>query len=324
LEKENMNFIRLAGRSLFAGIVLAAAAGSAPAFARVADFVGNWEAGNRNNADVASLIVTRSRYGVDVRVFGACQVRECDWGTVSGEAFAPSPNANQMQDAQTITARFNLGFAEKLVVLREARGNNVTVDVYTTFTDRSRRANYFSSQQLRVERPMPGPRPRPPGPPGQWESQWRQEYGQVYTYSDDVYYQRCRNTVDPAGVIAGALIGGLLGNAVSNGGGGGTFAGIILGGAAGAALTSQMTCEDQSYAYRAYYDGLNAGQPNRTYRWQNPRSGRNGTFQVGDYYQDRYGFNCATYSQAINVNGRMQEARGRACQQSNGTWTIVE
>ena len=319
-----MTIARSAGGSIFAGLALAFTVVGGPASARVQDFVGNWEAANPNNAEVTDLIVTRSRFGVDVRVFGVCQVRDCDWGTVNGDIFAFGPNANQMQDAQTITARFNLGFAEKLVVLREARGNNMVADVYTLFTDRSRRANYVSTQQLRVERPRPFPGPRPPRPRAEWEDEWRRGYGQVYTYNDDVYYQRCRNTVDPAGVIAGALIGGLLGGIVSDGGAGATFAGIIVGGAAGAALTNQLSCEDQSYAYRAYYDGLNAGHPNRTYRWQNPRSGRYGTFQVGDYYQDQYGFNCATYSQAIYVNGRMEEATGRACQQADGTWIIVQ
>jgi hypothetical protein len=42
---------------------------------------------------------------------------------------------------------------------------------------------------------------------------WRQHYSRMYTYDDDVYYQECRTSADPAGIIAGALIGGLLGNA---------------------------------------------------------------------------------------------------------------
>lgn len=320
-----MNLNSPIGRYLGAGLVLAFSVVGTPASARVVDFLGNWEAANRNNADVSTVIVTRTRFGVDIRVFGACQVRECDWGTVRGDIFATGPGANQFQDAQEITARFNTAFGEKLVILRDARPNSLTVDVYTTFNDRSRRANYVSTQQLRGEYRRPRVSQLPPGPPpAQRQDQWRQEYGQVYNYNDDVYYQRCRNTVDPAGVIAGALIGGLLGGMVSNGDGGAAFAGVILGGAAGAALTSQLTCEDQSYAYRTYYDGLNAGYPDRTYRWQNPQNGHYGTFQVGDYYQDRYGFNCATYSQTIYVNGRPQEAQGRACQQANGTWVIVQ
>ena len=110
-------------------------------------------------------------------------------------------------------------------------------------------------------------------------------YDRQYSYRDDVYYNRCRNTVDPAGVIAGALIGGILGNAIgnsnnsgyrgyrgNNNAAGATIAGVVLGGAAGALLTRNVSCEDQSYAYRSYYDGLNARRPNSHYRWQNPQT----------------------------------------------------
>ncbi len=72
---------------------------------------------------------------------------------------------------------------------------------------------------------------------------------------------------DPAGILAGGLIGGLLGNAAGHGHNrtGTTFAGVnIFGGAIGAALTSNMECEDRSYAYRTYYDGFNAGRGRRT------------------------------------------------------------
>ena len=154
---------------------------------------------------------------------------------------------------------------------------------------------------------------------------WRQRYSNTYTYSDDAYYRECRNAPDPAGVIAGALIGGLLGNAAGSGRGrgGATIAGVIVGGAVGAALTSNLDCEDRSYAYKTYYDGFNAGRSNAVYRWENPRDNHRGEFRVGTYYNDPAGFRCANYSQTIYVQGRPQEARGRACRQPDGTWAII-
>jgi len=154
---------------------------------------------------------------------------------------------------------------------------------------------------------------------------WRQRYSRTYSYNDDVFYQECRQSVDPAGVVAGALIGGLLGNAVSHAGGktGGTIAGVVVGGAVGAALTRSLDCEDRSYAYKTYSDGFNAGRPNDSYRWRNPRNGHYGEFQVRDYYNDPDGFHCANYTQQIFVNGQPQAASGRACQQPDGTWAIV-
>jgi len=157
------------------------------------------------------------------------------------------------------------------------------------------------------------------------DQQWRQRYDAPATYNDDPYYRDCRSAPDPAGVIAGALIGGLLGNAVSSGGGrtGATVAGVIAGGAVGAALTSNLSCEDRSYAYKTYSEGFNAGRPNATYQWQNPRDDHRGEFRVGDYYNDPAGFRCANYTQNIYIQGRAQQASGKACRQPDGTWAIV-
>jgi surface antigen/Ni/Co efflux regulator RcnB len=113
---------------------------------------------------------------------------------------------------------------------------------------------------------------------------WQARYSRTYTYNDDSFYQDCRQSVDPAGVIAGALIGGLLGNSVARGGskGGATVAGVIAGGAIGAALTKNMDCNDRSYAYKTYSQGFNAGRPNVAYDWRNPDNGHYGNFRVGD------------------------------------------
>ena len=154
---------------------------------------------------------------------------------------------------------------------------------------------------------------------------WNQAYAGPYTYRDDSFYQECRNSVDPAGVIGGALIGGLLGNTLGRGSGraGATVAGVVVGGGVGAALTHNLDCDDRSYAYRTYYDGFNAGRPDSRYTWRNPQSGHRGDFYVRDYYNDRYGFRCANYRQTIWINGRPQEATGRACRQPDGTWAMV-
>jgi Ni/Co efflux regulator RcnB/surface antigen len=157
------------------------------------------------------------------------------------------------------------------------------------------------------------------------DQRWRQSYSQTYTYNDDSYYQQCRNSPDPAGVIVGALIGGLLGNAAGSHGGqtGATIAGVVVGGAVGAALTGNLECADRGYAYKSYYDGFNAGRPNATYQWRNPGNDHRGEFKVGTYYNDPNGFRCANFTQVIYVQGRPQQARGRACRQPDGNWAVV-
>ena len=148
-------------------------------------------------------------------------------------------------------------------------------------------------------------------------------YSQAYAYTDDPAYTECRNKPDPAGVLAGALLGGLLGNAASHGGGG-AFAGVIAGGTIGAALTGSLGCEDRSYAYKSYSDGFNSGRHDAHFRWKNPNNNHRGDMHVIDYYTDEDGFRCAVYSNVVYVNRRPREAHGRACQQPNGAWAIID
>ena len=84
-----------------------------------------------------------------------------------------------------------------------------------------------------------------------------------------------------------------------------------------------LDCDDRSYAYKSYYDGVNSGRPNTAYQWRNPRNGHYGDFRVGDYYNDPAGFRCANYTQQVYINNRPQALSGRACQQPDGTWVIV-
>jgi Ni/Co efflux regulator RcnB/surface antigen len=158
------------------------------------------------------------------------------------------------------------------------------------------------------------------------EARWRQRYGNI-SIANDSYYKECRNKPDPAGVIIGAVLGGLLGNAAGgrNDSGGATVAGVFAGGAIGAMMSSNLDCDDRSYAYRTYHDGFNAGRENTRYEWKNPQRGdRRGELLVRDYYDDPDGFRCATYTQKIYVGGRPQEGSGRACRQPDGSWAMMD
>jgi surface antigen len=319
----NMNFTRTAG--LGTAFCLGLACVTSPAIAAVEDFEGYWINAGRNTGGISNMSVLQTGQGANVQVLGECARRECDWGNARATVYNTGNDRNRARDSGSITAAFNGGGAQQFVVLREARGNQMTVDVYTSYGNRARQTNYVTTLQMRRDR-QAGPGPRPGGNQGNRgnrDTQWQQQYGRTYSYNDDVYYQQCRQSPDPAGVIAGALIGGLLGNVIGDGRTGPTVAGVVLGGVTGAALTQNLNCDDRSYAYRSYYDGLNAGTPNRSYDWRNQGSGNRGTFNVGQYYEDQGGFRCATYSQAIYVQGRQQSASGHACQQPDGTWTII-
>jgi Ni/Co efflux regulator RcnB/surface antigen len=158
------------------------------------------------------------------------------------------------------------------------------------------------------------------------EELWRQRYSRAYALEDDPAYRECRNGPDPAGVLAGAVLGGVIGNVAGSRGNRGlpTVAGVIAGGAIGAALTNKMDCEDRSYAYRTYAEGFNGGRPNAYYDWRNPRNDHRGRMHVLDYYNDEDGFRCAVYAHEVTIGGRPEQARGRACQQPDGAWAIID
>jgi len=157
------------------------------------------------------------------------------------------------------------------------------------------------------------------------DARWRARYSRAYSYQDDPTYTECRREVDPAGAIVGALVGGLLGNAAGPRRDKAVHGrGCDAGGAIGAALSTKMNCEDRGYAYRTYSQGFNAGRVNATYEWRNPDNDHRGKFHVLDYYRDEDGFRCSVFSHEIWVGGRPEEARGRACQQPDGSWAIID
>jgi hypothetical protein len=140
-----------------AGVLFAlaglAALQSTPAAAGVGDFVGNWVNVDRDTSGITRVEVTRrGPAGLDIHIFGQCEPRDCDWGTVRGNAFSPSADSNPVRDATTVSATFNAGFAQKFIILHEARGETLTFEVYTNFTDRSRRSDYVMQGRLRPAR----------------------------------------------------------------------------------------------------------------------------------------------------------------------------
>jgi surface antigen len=150
---------------------------------------------------------------------------------------------------------------------------------------------------------------------------WLRRYAKEYTLADDLYYQHCRGAPDPAGIVAQAMIGGLLDTKDDHGGA--SVAGVILAGVLGSTMTTGLGCDDQSYAYKAYYDGFNSGRTNSAFDWRNPRNGHSGDLLIARYINDPDGFRCADYNMRMSVKDKQQAATGRACQQPDGTWVIV-
>lgn len=128
----------------------------------------------------------------------------------------------------------------------------------------------------------------------------------------------CRRTSNAGGTIAGALGGGLIGGVASRGNGLAIAGGAILGGLVGNALTSDVDCNDRSYAYDSYYRGLN-GDVGVRVDWSNDSYGDRGYFvPVREY--SRGGYTCRDYRTVTYRHGREVSREGRACRRNDGQW----
>lgn len=126
------------------------------------------------------------------------------------------------------------------------------------------------------------------------------------------------------GTGGGAVLGGLAGSAVGSGSGRlwATGAGVLLGALVGSEIGSSLDNADRAYAQSANQRAYNA-PIGETIRWNNPDSGNYGTVTPTRSGTDNGGRVCREYSQTIYVGGKQQSGYGTACQQSDGSWKVV-
>jgi surface antigen len=144
--------------------------------------------------------------------------------------------------------------------------------------------------------------PPPPPPPGYYE--------------DQRYEEDCERGNNAAGTVFGAIAGGLIGGAASHGNGGAVVGGAILGGMFGNAITRDMPCQDHSYAFRVYAQGLD-GNIGQRYEW---RHGDDWGYFVPEREFHRDGYVCRTFTETSYAHGQTYTRSGTACRESDGYW----
>src|SRR5262245_9546505 len=157
---------------MFKPIAVACAAAAAmlafatPASAGVDDFNGQWVNQDSASSGVTRVSVTRGRGGVRVHVFGRCHPSDCDWDEANATPFASSAAGDAWRDANVLMAQYNADYARRTVILRLTR-SGVDYEVFTDFTDASRRADYVERGRLEHGGIVPPGRPGGPwGGPG--------------------------------------------------------------------------------------------------------------------------------------------------------------
>ncbi len=122
----------------------------------------------------------------------------------------------------------------------------------------------------------------------------------------------------------GAVLGGLAGSQFGKGTGQlvGVGVGALLGTLVGSSIGKSLDKADMAYAAQAHQQAY-AAPIGETVRWDNPSSGHYGTVTPVRAGTSTSGRACREYTQTIYVDGRSETGRGTACQNTDGTWQIV-
>lgn len=127
------------------------------------------------------------------------------------------------------------------------------------------------------------------------------------------------------GTLGGAAAGGLIGSQIGHGSGtaAATLTGVLLGGFLGNHMGATIDDADKRRAQAAEQRAYSApiGQQ---ISWNNPENGNSGVIiPTRDGYSSS-GAYCREFQQNITVGGQRQQGYGKACQQPDGTWKIVQ
>jgi surface antigen len=140
--------------------------------------------------------------------------------------------------------------------------------------------------------------------------------GPPSAYREGDYERNCRRGNAAAGTVFGAIGGGLIGGAASHGNAGAVVGGVLLGGLLGNALSRDIDCDDQRYAFNVYADGFN-GEIGRRYEW---RHGDDyGYFTPTREYWNS-GLRCRAFIETTYRGGREYDHQGVACYEGDGYW----
>ena len=131
-------------------------------------------------------------------------------------------------------------------------------------------------------------------------------------------------TKQTVGAGSGAILGGIAGAQVGGGDGRliATGVGAVLGGLLGSEIGKSLDRADMAYMSRANARAheVPIGQ---TVQWNNPESGHSGSITPRRDGTSSLGRYCREYEQTITVDGRRETAVGTACQNSDGTWEVL-
>lgn len=126
------------------------------------------------------------------------------------------------------------------------------------------------------------------------------------------------------GTAGGAVLGGLGGAALGKGRGRlwTTGAGALLGAFVGSSIGKSLDTADR-LAYQQAVEKSYDAPIGQTIAWDNPESGHRGTVTPVREGHTSSGGVCREYKQSIIIDNQNETATGRACQNADGSWSVV-
>jgi hypothetical protein len=111
-----------------------------------ADLIGTWKNTNSNTRGITRVVISSAGgNALNVQVFGKCSPTDCDWGKTNLITYG---NSVQDKDHRSATTTYNKSFANTLLTLTLSTGNQIRLQSFTQFTDKSGRQNYASTETL--------------------------------------------------------------------------------------------------------------------------------------------------------------------------------
>jgi surface antigen len=124
------------------------------------------------------------------------------------------------------------------------------------------------------------------------------------------------------GAAGGATVGGLIAAAASANPA--AIAASVVGGLlVGGLIGNLLDDRDKQLQAQAAHRALETAPAGQNVAWKNPDSGHSGTVTPTKTYQAPGGTYCRDYVATVEIEGKKEQASGKACRQADGTWKIA-
>lgn len=115
------------------------------ASAQTARFEGHWKNVNAQTRGVIELDIKVHGLDVDVKAWGACTPKPCEIGNIDAHLYAPAVEDNLVTSARALIVRYHDSFSERTLVIEPRGAEELSAQMFTHFTDGSKRTNYVES-----------------------------------------------------------------------------------------------------------------------------------------------------------------------------------